>query len=90
LPFQIFFLPLELLTPGPLSLRDHRGPPSHCLFVTTHVVRLKLYRLKAEESEQRDCGALAEKKEILASNMDSKCAVFPFFNSLQPSAYPAE
>ncbi len=47
------------------------------LIVTTHVVKLKLFRLKG--SEKHDCRTLAEKQQIFASNMTSKCAVFPLF-----------
>jgi len=47
------------------------------LNATTHVVRLKLFRLKGPE--ERNCGALAEKQQIFASNMASKCAILPLF-----------
>jgi len=40
--------------------------------VTTHVVRLKLFRLKAEGVEEHDCRTLAEYL-LLAPNMASKC-----------------
>jgi hypothetical protein len=53
--------------------------------VTTHVVRLKLFRLKG--SEECDCRVLAEKQQTLAPNMVSKCGVFLLFLtvfSLQP------
>jgi hypothetical protein len=41
--------------------------------VTTHVVRLKLFRPKGPE--ERDYGALVEKRQIFASNIASKCAI---------------
>jgi hypothetical protein len=41
--------------------------------VTTQVVRLKLFRLKGPE--ERNCGALAKKQQIFASNIASKCAI---------------
>ena len=47
--------------------------------VTTHVVRLKLFRLKAEGTQKHNCHILAEKQQIFVSNMASKCAVFPLF-----------
>jgi len=41
---------------------------------TAHAVRLKVF-------EKHDCGALAEKQQIFASNMASKCTVLFAFGS---------
>jgi hypothetical protein len=48
-------------------------------FVTTHVVRLKLFRLKAEGVRKERLPHLAEKQQISASNMASKFALFSLF-----------
>ena len=64
---------------------------SFAFFVTTHIVRLKLFRLKTEGGQKSTIAVLWRKYLILAPNMASKCAVFSLFpNSLQPSAYPPE
>ena len=61
------------------------------LIVTTHVVRLKLFRLKAEGVRSARLAILWRKQPVLATNIASKCAVFSLFpNSLQPSTYPPE
>jgi len=47
--------------------------------VTTHVVRLKQFRLKAEGAYKEHDSHFGGETAILASNMFSKCAVFPLF-----------
>jgi len=61
------------------------------IFVTTHVVRLKLFRLKAEGIKKvrltHFCGERADFHTKHGFKM-SRISVFP--NSLQPSVYPPE
>jgi hypothetical protein len=66
---------------GRLTVTDLRLP------LTTHVVRLKLFRLKAEGTQKtqlphfgRETVRLARRRQqIFASNIASKCAIFPLF-----------
>ena len=61
------------------------------IVVTTHVVRLRLFRLKAEGVERARLPHFGEKTADFCIKHDFKVYSIPAFpNSLQPSVYPPE
>ncbi len=57
--------------------------------VTTHVVRLKLFRLKAEGAEKHECRTLAEISDFcIKHGFKMRFFLIPRFAG--PSAYPPE
>jgi hypothetical protein len=63
----------------------------HNIEVTTHVVRLKLFRLKAEGAGRAQLRRFGRETAGFCIKHGFKvCNITTFPNSLQPSAYPPE
>ena len=61
------------------------------VFMTTHVVRLKRFRLKAEGGRKARLTRFGKERADSSSKHGFKMSRIPVFpNSLQPSVYPPE